>query len=129
MNTIKAIGVAAAGLALGSVAAQAHHSYAAFDASKEVSIEGVVKNVRFANPHVVIVVTKADADGNATDWFFEANSVRSMTTAGWRKSTLEVGDTVTLVGHPMRDGQPGASLTHAILSDGTTLKSSGGSNY
>jgi hypothetical protein len=103
--------------------AYAHHSYAAFDTSKEVSIKGAVREFKFENPHCSIIITSIDPkDGRTTDWNFEAASVRGLVMKGWRKSTLKPGDTVTLVGHPIRDGRPGASLTRAILADGTVLQ-------
>jgi hypothetical protein len=53
-------GVAAAGavLGVGSVhTAAAHHSYpATYDTAQQVSVSGVVQLVRFANPHVHIVI-------------------------------------------------------------------------
>jgi Family of unknown function (DUF6152) len=103
-------------------AAYAHHSYAAFDATKEVTIKGAVREFTFANPHCNIIVTAIDKAGHTTDWYFEAASVRGLVMQGWRKSTLKPGDTVTLVGHPIRDGRPGASLLRAILADGTVLQ-------
>jgi hypothetical protein len=110
--------------------AQAHHSSAMFDSSREVEIKGVVKVYKFENPHVNIVVTvKDEKSGDATDWFVEAASVRGLAMAGWRKSTLKAGDAITIVGRPLRDGQPGASLVRAILADGTTLAANAGRNY
>jgi hypothetical protein len=49
--------------------------------------------------------------------------------AGWRRSTLKPGDTVTIVAHPLSDGQPGANLVKATLADGTTLAANAGRNY
>jgi hypothetical protein len=110
--------------------ALAHHSSAMFDASKETQITGVVKIFKFENPHVNIVVTvKDEKSGTATDWFIEAGSVRGLAMAGWRRSTLKAGDAITVVGRPLRDGQPGASLVRAVLADGTTLAASTGRNY
>jgi hypothetical protein len=110
--------------------ALAHHSSAMFDASKEMEIKGVVKVFKFENPHVNIVVTVRDEkSGTATDWFIEAGSVRGMAMAGWRRSTLKAGDAITIVGRPLRDGQPGASLVRAVLADGTTLAANAGKNY
>ncbi|MGC1459174.1 MAG: DUF6152 family protein [Steroidobacteraceae bacterium] len=100
----------------------AHHSYAAFDTTKEITIKGAVRQFKFENPHCSIIITTIDKDGRTTDWYFEAASVRGLVMKGWRKSTLKPGDTVTLVGHPIRDGRPGASLMRAILADGTVLQ-------
>lgn len=113
-----------------SVPALAHHSSAMFDASKETEIKGVVKLFKFENPHVNIVVAVRDEkSGTTTDWFIEAGSVRGLALAGWRRSTLKAGDAITVVGRPLRDGQPGASLVRAVLADGTTLAASTGKNY
>lgn len=115
-------------LAAGQV--QGHHSSAMFDSSREIEIRGVVKLFRFENPHVNIVVTvKDEKTGSTTDWFVEAASVRGLAMAGWRKSTLKPGDPVTIVGRPLRDGQPGASMVRAVLADGTTLAANAGRNY
>ena len=117
-------------LLLVAALAQAHHSGAMFDSAKEVQIKGVVKQYKFENPHVNIVIEAKDEKTAATtEWFFEAASVRGLALAGWRRSTLKAGDVVTLVGHPLRDGRPGAGLVRVILADGTTLASNAGANY
>jgi hypothetical protein len=100
-----------------------------FDKDKEVSFKGTVREFVFANPHVSILISVPDANGVTTDWSFEAASTQGMVRAGWRKSTLKPGDSVTIVGRPLRDGRPGAQLIRAILSDGTVLQSSAGGNY
>jgi len=120
----------AASLLLVATLVQAHHSSAMFDSSREIEIKGVVKVYKFENPHVNIVVTvKDERSGGTTDWFVEAASVRGLAMAGWRKSTLKVGDSITIVGRPLRDGQPGASMVKATLADGTTLAANAGRNY
>ena len=107
----------------------AHHSNVMFDKDKEVSLKGTVKEFVFVNPHVSILISVPDEKGVVTDWSFEAASTQGMVRSGWRKSTLKPGDSVTIVGRPLRDGRPGAQLVRAILSDGTVLQSSVGGNY
>ena len=116
-------------LLLFSGLAFAHHSGVMFDRDKEVTVKGTVKEFAFVNPHVSILISVTDAKGVTADWSFEAASVRGLVGAGWRKSSLHIGDTVTLVGHPLRDGRSGAQLVRAILSDGTVLASATGGNY
>jgi hypothetical protein len=126
-HQLRGLGIAALLLA---APALAHHSSAMFDASKEAQIKGVVKLFKFENPHVNIVVAVRDEkSGATTDWFIEAGSVRGLAMAGWRKSTIKAGDAITVIGRPLRDGQPGASLVRAVLADGTTLAASAGRNY
>jgi hypothetical protein len=117
-------------LLLAPALAQAHHSAAMFNAAQDIELKGVVKTYKFENPHVNIVITVRDEKtGNTTDWYVEAASVRGLAMAGWRRSTLKPGDNVTVVAHPLRDGQPGANLVKAKLSDGTTLAANAGRNY
>lgn len=124
------IGLVVLTLLLGAGVANAHHSGAMFDFGKEVTMKGTVKEFKFENPHVAIVLSVPDAaGGHVTDWFFEAASVRGLVQAGWRRSTLKDGDSVTLIGHPLRDGRPGAGLVRAVLADGTVLQTNRGANY
>ena len=118
-----------AALLIGCGMAFAHHSGVMFDNQKEVTAKGTIKEFNFANPHVSILISVAGDNGGTTEWSFEAASVRGMAEAGWRRSTLKPGDSVTIVGHPLRDGRPGAQLVRAILTDGTVLKSNAGGNY
>jgi Family of unknown function (DUF6152) len=117
------------GLLITSGVAFAHHSSVMFDNQKEVTVMGTVKEFNFDNPHVSIITTVTDDKGVTKDWSFEAASVRGMVQAGWRRSTLKPGDSVTIVGHPLRDGRPGAQLVRAVLADGTVLKNNVGGNY
>jgi Family of unknown function (DUF6152) len=109
--------------------ALAHHSGVMFDPQKEVTLVGTVKEFVFSNPHVSMLISVTDEKNLVTDWSVEAASVQGMVQAGWRKSTLKVGDQVTIVGRALRDGRPGVQLLRAILADKTVLKPNAGANY
>src|SRR6266481_4199356 len=50
----------------------AHHSFAAeFDGSKPVTLEGVVTQVDWANPHVWFYITMKDEEGRTARWACE----------------------------------------------------------
>jgi hypothetical protein len=129
MATMKLKNAFSLGLLITCGVAFAHHSGVMFDSQKEVTVTGTVKEFNFDNPHVNITITVTDDKGVTKDWSFEAASVRGMVQAGWRRSTLKPGDSVTIVGHPLRDGRPGAQLVRAVLGDGTILKNNVGTNY
>ncbi len=116
-------------LLITSVVVLAHHSGVMFDRDKEVSLKGTVQEFVFVNPHVSIRISVVDANGTSKDWSFEAASTQALVRSGWRKSTLKVGDTVTIVGHPLKDGRTGAQLMRAILADGTVMEGATGGNY
>ena len=57
-----------------------------------------------------------------TVWSFETRNASSLLRSGIRKSSLVAGDKVTVSGHPLRDGRPGAELIVITKADGTVLK-------
>jgi hypothetical protein len=99
----------------------AHHSFASFDRSKEVTMTGVVREVQWNNPHTWIQVLVTDEKGRKTEWGFECGSPNMMSRTGWKRTTLKMGDRVVLVGNPLKNGQPNASLVKITLPDGRVL--------
>lgn len=95
--------------------AAAHHSDAMFDKTKEITINGTVKDWEWTSPHVWLQVT---AD-NGKEVGFEAVSPNTMVRQGWRWNSLQVGDKITVVGNPRRDGASGGFLIQVTKADGT----------
>jgi hypothetical protein len=108
-----------------SMPLEAHHAGIMFDPMKQVTLKGTVKEFVFTNPHVTIAITVVDDKGQAVEWSIEAASTQALVRSGWRKSSLKFGDSVTIVGRPLRDGRPGAQLVQVTLADGTELGRSG----
>jgi hypothetical protein len=103
MNILSRLTIAcAASLALGGVTAIAHHSAAAFDTQKEVTVNGTIKSYRFANPHVQLIVTVKKDDGSSVDMDVEAGAASVLNGLGFTKDSLKVGDVVTITGNPAR---------------------------
>ena len=100
----------------------AHHSFAAYNTEKEVTIKGEVKIFAFQNPHSGIQVMVPDGTGTSVSWIAETGSPTGLAKLGWRRSILKPGDTVTLVLHPLKDGGNGGIVVRAILADGTVLE-------
>jgi hypothetical protein len=119
-KTVLALGAGALMLASAG-AALAHHSGAMFDAAKEVSLAGTVKEFQYTNPHSWLVVNVPDASGKVTEWSFEAEGPSTLLRAGIKKSSLMPGDKVTVKGHPLKDGRPGAGLMNVTKADGSVL--------
>jgi hypothetical protein len=108
-------------LVIVSMTLSAHHSFAAFDRTKQVTLTGVVKEVQWSNPHTWIQVLVTDGKGKQTEWGFECGSPNMMSRTGWTRSTLKRGDQVTVVANPLKDGRPNAALIRVMLPDGRTL--------
>jgi len=104
--------------ALTVATAVAHHSAAMFDFEKEVTVEGVVKEFQYSNPHSWLLVDVTNEDGSVTTWGFEAEGPSTLLRAGIRKSDFSPGTRLNISGHPMKDGRPAAAWTIATRSDG-----------
>jgi Family of unknown function (DUF6152) len=87
--------------------ALAHHSFAMFDQSKLVTVNGTVKDFRWTNPHVFIQLLVKTEGGSEVEWSIEMTSPEHLARVGWRPASLKPGDQVTLAIHPMRDGTAG----------------------
>jgi hypothetical protein len=102
----------------------AHHSRAMFDMAKNITYSGIVKEYRLENPHSHLIITiKPDAKDPSTvgTWDIEASSVNIMVSEGWDRMTYKLGDPITIVAHPMKNGSKGALLFYAIRPHGTRL--------
>src|SRR5690349_8803774 len=99
----------------------AHHSYAAFDRDKKVTLTGVVKEFQWNNPHAWIQMMVADAKGRQVEWGVECGSPNMMARTGWKRTTLKAGDKIVVVLNPLKDGRPNGSLVTVTLADGKVL--------
>ncbi len=106
---------------LNTVPVFAHHSYAAFDRDKKVTLTGVVKEFQWNNPHAWIQMMVADEKGRQVEWGVECGSPNMMARTGWKRSTLKAGDRIVVVLNPLKDGRPNGSLVTVMLSDGKVL--------
>ncbi len=97
--------------------AWAHHSFAMFDQSKQVSVAGTVRDFQWTNPHAFIEVE--DASGKL--WGIELNSPNNLVRQGWKRTILKAGDKISVTLNPLRDGRPGGLFNAVTLPDGHVL--------
>ena len=99
----------------------AHHSISGeFDNSRQVTVEGTVKDYKLINPHTYIVVSVASERGDE-DWVLTFGpATKLIRGSGWSDATLRAGDKVTATGRPAREGL-GLYLAALIKADGTVL--------
>ena len=107
----------------GVAAAYAHHSFTAlFDPSRTVSIEGVVTEFQFIAPHAYIRVDVADTEGAVERWEIETTSPGQLIRAGVTPATLGVGERISAVGNPTRDGRALLRLLTITMPDGESKR-------
>ena len=110
---------------LGAASMLAHHSGVMFEESKEVTLQGVVKEFQYTNPHSWLLVDVTGADGKVTTWGFEAEGPSTMMARGIRRNDFPPGTKVTVTGRPMKDGRPAAAWSKAVRADGKVFVARG----
>lgn len=112
-------------LALGAASlagpALAHHSAAMFDNGKTVTINGAVKEFKWANPHAMVEVVSMDG-GAQKVWSIECSTPNILVRKGWSIHSLKPGDMVTVAAHPMRDGGQAGLMMTLTTTAGAVLK-------
>src|SRR5215831_21231235 len=99
----------------------AHHSNAAFDGDKVVVVKGTVTQWKWTNPHVWILLSVDDGKGGKVDWAIEGRTPGQLLRAGWSKSILKAGETITVDFSPAKDGTHTGLLTRVRRADGTLV--------
>ena len=118
----RALSLATIAAAIFIMPASAHHSFAMFDATKEVTMSGTVKEFEWTNPHSWLRVTVNDAKtGKPVLWALELSSPARLTTMGMHADTVKVGDVVSVTFHPMKDGTRGGQFMAAKLPNGKNI--------
>lgn len=101
-------------------AATAHHSPAAFNVTvTDFVLEGEIEFVEMRNPHSVMQLRVANADGSTTVWDIEFSSVNLLLRRGWDFDRIKAGERVTCVGNPSATGRPEMYMWSLKLADGT----------
>jgi hypothetical protein len=118
------------GALMAGASVHAHHSTAGvYDPAKEGEVKGALAKVQFVNPHGSITVTVKNADGTTTDWTFTTGSATALAARGITKvgpKALKIGEEVTVLGTPARNGSPLGGLKSLTRADGTVLGNVGG---
>ena len=83
-----------AGLLMMCVPALAHHGTGTYESTKSVTLNGVVTEFAFINPHAALYLDVKDASGKVVKWAVEMNSPGVLRAAGWTKTTFKAGDQI-----------------------------------
>jgi hypothetical protein len=107
------------------LSARAHHSFAAFDMTKTLTMICTVKEFQWVNPHTWLACTASNEHGVTQEYRFEGVPPAVLTRSGWTEDTVLAGDKITLLYHPLKDGSPGGTYVALTLPNGKRLGTSG----
>jgi len=114
--------LAAIALIVAAAPVMAHHSFAAeFDAEKPVALTGTVTKIEWTNPHAYFYIDVKDASGKVTNWGMEMGSPNGLMRQGWSRTSLKVGDQVSIEGSQAKDGAKVANARSVVLAGGQKL--------
>lgn len=100
-------------------AAFGHHSYAAYDLAKPMSVAGTVAKLEWSNPHIFLwLYVPGKKAGDYDLWSFESGSLTMLKRNGWTPQTLQAGEKVTVEYFPLKDGKQGGYFFKAVHADG-----------
>jgi hypothetical protein len=102
--------------------ALAHHGFAGrYDEEHPITVTGTVVEIQFLNPHSFIFFDVTGKNGEAQRWQAELGSAGQLNRAeGWTRTTLKVGDKITIIGPANKNGSGDMNLSHEskiILTD------------
>jgi len=106
--------------------AAAHHSFSAFNTTEQKTVVGTVKKVEWTNPHIWIYIEVVNDKGHADVYSFEGMSPNYLERRDWTRSTLKVGDKITVTFNPLRNGDNGGMFINGKMASGKVLTMSGG---
>lgn len=111
------------GMLLAATPLTAHHNASVkYDSSKPVTLKGTVTKVEWMNPHIHVYVDAPDASGKVANWTVEGATPNQLYRRGWTRTSLKVGDTVTI--EAVRARQAGLNHANArsvLLANGTKV--------
>ena len=90
--------------------AQTHHSHSNYETREYTYLQGEVTEFHWINPHTWIFLEVLDGGGQPTVWALEGASPTELRRDGWTQDDVQVGDTISVRCHQLKDGSNGCLL-------------------
>jgi hypothetical protein len=100
---------------------QAHHGSSGFDQKKPVHFTGKVSLVDWVNPHIVIHLEVAGADGKVTTWLVNTIPPNTAKRRGFSQNSFAIGTEISVEGYQALDGSNHVNSTNIVLGDGQKI--------
>ena len=100
---------------------QSHHSFAPYDIDNKIRRTGVLTKFEFSQPHIQLVLEAEREDGSTETWEIESMAPNRWDRLDHPRDVASVGERVTILGWPARDGSDKMVLSTIITERGTTV--------
>jgi hypothetical protein len=120
MKKLRKLALGAIGILVAAGPLFAHHAWPV-DRSKEVTVKGTVTAYTWADPHVMIAIDVAAANGSIEKWDVGGPSLSRMSGNGWDRNTLKPGDVITGIGYRFSDGSNVVQLQKIVMASGKEM--------
>jgi len=122
MTLRRALTLLVPALAIAAGAASAHHAFTpVYDAQRTVTVQGVVTEFRFINPHSMMSIDVTDEAGKVVKWTVEFDGVLNLSEGGWTERTIVPGERLTVSGNPTHTNSPRMFFRKFVRADGTEV--------
>lgn len=111
---VLALSAAAAVAIIGIESADAHHSFALFDVTRTVELEGTVKSFEWTNPHSWVRLEVTGPQNTTDEWLIELPPAGVLAREGWNKNFVKAGERIVVHINPLKSG--GKAGSHASFS-------------
>jgi hypothetical protein len=100
----------------------AHHAFARdYDGKRIYTVEGVVREFKFIDPHTKLLIEVMGQNGDTVQWTAELAGRFNLARAGWTEQTIKPGERVTVTGNPTHTSSTRLAFIHLVKADGTKL--------
>ena len=107
--------------------ANAHHATATNFTQEIITVDGVIEQVRYQNPHSSIVIKHTSDDGEETYWLIETGAKTTLARKGVNLDSLMIGARIQATGRKGRR-QYTMFLHEIVFEDGTVFDVEGLTN-
>ena len=104
----------------------AHHSFAMFDQSQFMLIEGHVTAWNYNNPHSWLHVEATDENGEKQAWSFEGASIVHAARQGVNGNSFHKGEFLRVVMSPLRNGRSAGAMCFVVKEDESIVRPNDG---
>jgi Family of unknown function (DUF6152) len=91
---------------------------ASYDVARHVTLHGAVTRIDWVNPQAFFFVDVRKGNGSMTNWAVEFGNPLELERNGWSRTSLHIGDVVTVEGIPAVGGHKVAFAKSVVLTAG-----------